>query len=80
MGTAYLLSLHDNYQWLHLVHRLNMYCSYNYCKYILHIIIAQVIRSVVGAKGLNRIGLDLDLDNSFVYEKYLIVLLNNINI
>ena len=44
-GTVYLLSLRDNYQQLHLTHRLNMYCSYNYCKYVLQIIIAQVLRS-----------------------------------
>ena len=43
VGTVYLLSLHENYQRLHLARRLNMYCSYNYCKYVLHIIIAQVL-------------------------------------
>ena len=44
-GTVYLLSLCDNYQQLHLPCRLNTYCSYNYCKYVLQIIIAQVLRS-----------------------------------
>ena len=43
VGTVYLLSLRENCQPLHLAHRLNMYCSYNYCKYVLHIIIAQVL-------------------------------------
>ena len=36
MGTVYLFSLCDNYQWVHLAHMLNTYCSYNYCKYVLH--------------------------------------------
>ena len=44
-GTVYLLSLRDNYQRLHLVRRLNTYCLYNYCKYVLPIMIAQVLRS-----------------------------------
>ena len=44
-GTVYLLSLHDNYQRLYLVRKLNTYCSYNNCKYVLQIIIAQVLRS-----------------------------------
>ena len=38
-GTLCLLSLRDNYQRLHLVRRLNTYCSYNYCKYVLRIIV-----------------------------------------
>ena len=44
-GTVCLLSLLDNYQRLHLLQRLNTYCSHNYCKYVLCIIIAQVLRS-----------------------------------
>ena len=42
-GTVYLLSLRDNYQQLHFVHRLNTYCLHNYYKYVLRII-AEVLR------------------------------------
>ena len=44
-GTMYLLSLRNNYQRLHLASRLNTYCSYNYCKYVLRLIIGQVLKS-----------------------------------
>ena len=45
-GTVYLVSLRDNYQRLHSVRRLNTYCSHNYYKYVLRIIIAQVLGSI----------------------------------
>ena len=45
-GSEYLLSFCDNYQQLHLPRRLNMYCLYNYWKYVLRLIIAQVLRSL----------------------------------
>ena len=37
------------------MNRLNTYCLFNYRKYILHIIIAQVIRSIVGTNGLRKV-------------------------
>ena len=54
-GTLYLLSLCDNCQWLCLVHRLNTYCLYNYCKYVLCMIIVHLGMPVIGTKGLRSL-------------------------